>query len=983
VSVRFKARFWGQGSLFTFSTASLACICLGLTGELSGQTKLPPAPADYGQWETLVEAGGGGRGGGPAASGLSPDGKWLAYGINRSNGNDELRVTKVASGEAKVTAFGSQPAFSADSAWLAFSIGYSETQAERMRRDNRPVENKLALMNLSTGEQVVIDGIQSFTFSPAGTWIAMRHYPPESSTGAAGGRGAAAGRGGGRGGRGGGANGADDNAPGATLIVRQLATGRDMTFGNVSEYAWQDEKKRGTLLAIAISTPDKTGNGVQLFDTEKGSIRVLDSSNSTYSNLAWRKDSTDLAALKSKTDDKHDGATYIALAWRHLGEGSESAKVYDPTGDAKLQSNLRTVTFRRPSWSDDGGILYLGLANWYAKPAGAGRRGRGRGGDSPADNANDEAEDQPAVDVWHWRDSEVMAYQVKNAGQDGRKNMLAAWHVDSGSFTQLGHDLNTEQVTTIRHRNLAYAAEWKSYALERSIGRPAADIYLIDPATGERTKIKDDLPEDRYLQASPGGRYLLYLENENYWVYDLNSHAAVNITKNVKTSFINQESDTAAAHKPPFGVAGWTKNDADVILYDKYDLWKVSPDGAKSVRLTDGAPEEARYRLVRLDSEDEAVDLSKPVYLSMFGIWSKKSGFAVLRPGAASAEKLIWADKSFERLAKAADAPVYEYVAQTFEESPNIYVGSADLKDAKRVTDTNPFQSKYAWSHSELVEYKSSNGTRLQGALYYPNAYEPGKKYPMVVYMYEKLSDGLHHYNAPSERSYYSASAITSHGYFLLEPDIVFQKREPGVSVADCVGAAVKAVVAKGAVDEHKVGIVGHSWGGFDSAFLATHTHIFAAAVAGAPITDLISNYGNHHWSSGIAETDHIETGQQRMEVPLYEDLDAYIRNSAVFAVSTMTTPLMIEVGDADGTVFYHQGIELYNIARRAKKNVVLLVYGGEDHGLRKKADQVDYQRRIFAWFGHYLKDETGPSWITEGESYLDHQRELKQTKTQ
>ena len=444
---------------------------------------------------------------------------------------------------------------------------------------------------------------------------------------------------------------------------------------------------------------------------------------------------------------------------------------------------------------------------------------------------------------------------------------------------------------------------------------------------------------------------------------------------------MNHESDSAAPEKPPFGVAGWTQNDADVILYDKYDLWKVSPDGSKAVRLTNGAPDEVRYRYVHLDSEEESIDFEKPVYLSMFGIWSKKSGYAVLRPGAATPDTLIWADKSIERLAKASQAPVYEYVSETFEESPNIFAGDPDLKSARRITDTNPFQNKYAWSHSELIEYKSSNGTRLQGALYYPAGYEAGKKYPMIVYMYEKLSDGLHHYNAPSERSYYSASAITSHGYFLLEPDIVFQKREPGLSVADCVTAAVKKVIEKGVVDEHKVGIVGHSWGGFDSAFLATHTHLFAAAVAGAPITDLISNYGNHHWSSGIAETDHIETGQQRMEVPLYEDLQAYIRNSAIFGVSTMTTPLMIEVGDADGTVFYHQGIELYNIARRAKKNVVLLVYGGEDHGLRKKADQVDYQRRIFAWFGHYLKGETGPNWITGGETYLEHQRDIRQTR--
>ena len=420
-----------------------------------------------------------------------------------------------------------------------------------------------------------------------------------------------------------------------------------------------------------------------------------------------------------------------------------------------------------------------------------------------------------------------------------------------------------------------------------------------------------------------------------------------------------------------------------MILYDKYDLWKVGANGSGAVRLTDGAGEQVRHRYVKLDPDEEFIDLEKPIYLSLFGVWSKKSGYAQLKPGAPQPERLVWADRSFARLAKASNAPVFEYVSETFEESPNIFVGGPALQDAKRITDTNAFQNKYAWGRSELIEYQSSSGLRLQGSLYYPAGYQPGKKYPMIVYMYEKLSDGLHRYNAPSERSYYSASAITSHGYFLLQPDIVFQKREPGISVADCVTAAVKKVLEKGVVDEGRIGVVGHSWGGFDASFLATHTHLFAAAVAGAPITDLISNYGNHHWSDGTAETDHIETGQQRMEVPLYEDLPAYIRNSAIFGVSTMTTPLLIEVGDADGTVFYHQGVELYNIARRARKNVVLLVYGGEDHGLRKKADQVDYQRRIFAWFGHYLKGEPAPAWITEGQSYLDRQRELKKVTPQ
>lgn len=924
---------------------------------LEAQNRKPPAPADYGQWETLV---GGGRGG--SAGGLSADGKWLATVVNRSNGNNELRLMRVAGDPAKPVPFGAQPSFSADAKWAAYAIGYSETQQDKLRKDKKPIHNKLGLTNLATGEQSEIEAIESFAFSPTGTWLAMRRYPPEKAPTPGGDSAPAAAD--------------DDNPAGATLIVRNLATGRDISLGNASEYAWQDIRAKGRLLALAIATPDKTGNGVQLFDTATGTLRVLDSSASVYSGLAWRKDSADLAALRSESDEKREGPTQVVMAWSNLGDPAESAHRFDPAGGPSFPLGMRIATSRKPSWSLDGADVFFGISGWDEKIP------KQKDGGKEGKDAKEPDEEQASVDIWHWRDTDVQPKQKKSAEQDRRRNMLAVWHVAQGQFVQLGHELTTEQVTPLRHSRMAFATEWKAYALDRSIGRPAADLYLIDSATGDRARIKEKLLDDRFLQASPGGKYLLYLQDDRYWTVNVATHAVIDITKGTKTSFIDKESDETVKQLPPFGVAGWTKDDRDVILYDKLDLWRVSADGSGALKLTDGAAEQVRSRYVKLDPDDEFIDVDKPVYLSLFGIWSKKSGYARLTmKDTPKTERLVYEDKTIERLAKAKDADVYEYVRESFEESPGVYVGGPTLADAKCVAATNTFQSNYAWSHSELIEYKSPKGQRLQGALYYPADYEPGKKYPMIVYLYEKLSDGLHHYAPLSERSYYNPSAITSHGYFLLMPDIVFRPREPGLSVAECVTAAVKQVLAKGTVDEKKVGVVGHSWGGFDTAFLATHTNLFAAAVAGAPITDLVSNYGNHHWSSGIAETDHIETGQQRMEVPLYEDLPAYIRNSAVFNVANMTTPLLIEVGDSDGTVFFHQGVELYNIARRAKKNVVLLEYAGEDHALRKKADQIDYQRRIFAWFGHYLRDEQAAAWITDGESYLDRQRELKKAK--
>ena len=580
-----------------------------------------------------------------------------------------------------------------------------------------------------------------------------------------------------------------------------------------------------------------------------------------------------------------------------------------------------------------------------------------------------EADEPAAVDIWHWNDVDVMAKQKLTASADRRRNLFAAWHLDSGKFVQLGKSW-TEQVSPTTRANVAFVEEWSAYAMDRSIGRPAADLYVSDLTTGARTKIKDRV-DDRYAQVSPTGRYVLYLEDDHYWTIDLSSRAVRNITKTVATSFIDKESDATIKQKPAFGLAGWTKDDASVVLYDKFDLWQVAADGSRASRLTDGATEQVRHRYVRVNPDEEFIDLDSPAYLSLFGTWSKKSGYGRLMPDN-GVERLIWLDKSVTGLGRAKNTTAFTYMVQAYDDSPDIFITGPDLKNPRQVTSTNAFANKFEWGRSEIVEYKTDKGRRLQGALYYPAGYQAGKPYPMVVYLYERLSDGVHRYVPPSDRDYYNTSVFTTQGYFVFQPDIVFRPREPGLSVVECVTPGVKRVAQMGLIDPKRVGVVGHSWGGFDTAYLATHTDIFSAAVAGAAITNLVSNYGNHHWSSGIAETDHIETGQQRMEVPLWEDFQAYVRNSAVFNVQNMRTPLMLMTGDNDGTVFWHQAVELYNIARRAKKNVVMLVYNGEDHGLRQRKNQVDYQRRILEWFGHYLKGDQAQPWIATGQTFLE-----------
>ncbi|MCX6568204.1 MAG: hypothetical protein NT147_04020, partial [Candidatus Aminicenantes bacterium] len=714
------------------ATAFIVCVVLVMA--LGAQTKPPATFADFGKWEALAPAG--------ARGGFSPDGRWLAYSINRSNRENELRVTKLADGTTKVAAFGAQPAYSADSKWLAYSIGQSEADQEKLRSEQKPVQTKLGLLNLTTGETSTLDGIESFAFSPDGAYLAMQRYAPArpytgSASSAPGGRGGVVVTGG--------AVSADER-PGTTLLIRNLADGRDTTFGNVSQFAWQDAE-RSHLLAMIIGAEDKTGNGVQVFDPATTSLRVLDSTSSVYSDLAWRKDAPDLAVFRAKTDERKDGPTQVLLSWTEIGAKAERMRTYDPTADTTFPAGLRTVTSRRLSWSVDGKTVFLGLAKWDDKPAPPAKPEKGA--DTPA--AKEPAKptlrggaaaaiDEPStVEIWHAKDVFVMPWQKTNAASDRRRSMLAAWNIDSGKLVPLGKDLGNEQVTPVPRTNFATVAEWSKYAFNRTIGRPAADLYLVDVTTGARTKLKENI-NDRYVQASPGGKYLLFLENDHYWTIDLATRAVANITKSAPVSFINKESDETIEQKPPFGVAGWTKDDAAVLFYDKYDLWKVAADGSKAQKLTSGAAEQVRHRLVRLDAAgggfrggggfgpstaDQGIDLGKPQYMSLYGEWTKRSGYALLKPGG-EVTRLVWLDRGVGSLAKAKDAEVYGYVLQDYDVSPNIFVGGPDLKEAKPATKTNPFQSDYAWGRSELIEYKTDRGRRLQGALFYPAGYVPG-----------------------------------------------------------------------------------------------------------------------------------------------------------------------------------------------------------------------------------------------------------------
>ena len=912
--------------------------------------KAVKAPMPAAEWNKIEVLG---------ASALSPDGKWVAYDLRRDAGGGELHWKALSSDADHVVRNASGEIFASNSRWLVYTIAPDTAGGRGGRVAGAATgagrgagaaggaagsKSKVGIVDLASGATSTLEEVTLYSFSKDGSHIALRR----AST---------------------------PGRRGADLVIRNLAQGSDVTLGNVAEFAWSDE---GATLAMTIDVDGKTGNGVQLLNATTGAIMSLDASDQHYINLQWRPRSDDLVAMRSRIDTTFADTAFDVIAWRSAASARSTKTTYDFTKDAAFPAGMRVASYRRPQWSDDGATLFFGIAPRDARPV-------------PAERGAPVA---ARVEVWHWKDLREYHQQNRQSAQDRQKTHLVAWRLNQPAIVRLADD-SMETVQLADNQKTAITSDEAPYFNDVLSGRQYRDVYTVDIATGKRAKVITKTPFAPTL--SPDGRYVLYSQAGEWHTYDMSSGARSNLTGKVKSAFVDMEDDHPVADRRPYGVAGWTTGAQSVLLYDRFDVWQVKPDGSDPIRLTRGKEDATVYRVVAesrrggggrgaggfggpvtpLDPEDRWIDPSRPITLSATGEYTRKSGYARLTIGQ-PAQRTLWADKSITRLEKARDADVYSYVTQTYEESPNLFVGSSAFTDAKQVSHTNAMLGQYAWGKQVLMDYTTKRGETLQMMLTYPADYEPGKKYPMVVYYYEKLSQGFHDFVVPGEKSAYNTSVFSQNGYFVLRPDILFHAREPGYSGLDCVTAAVKTALATGMIDEKKVGNMGHSWGGYQSAFYAVHGKgMFAATIAGAPLTDLISMYGYTSYNTGSAETGHFETGQERMQVPLWDDPQSYIRNSTVFAVDSLQTPLLLEEGDADGNVNYWQGMELYNFGRRLGKQVIFLVYNGENHNVARPESQLDYHTRQLEWFNHYLKGEAAPDWMTKGESFLTRQKML------
>lgn len=898
-------------------------LCVTVAG---AQPKPTVTPADYARWET------------PGSPVLSPHGGWTAVPITRMNDTNELRLVGGPRDTTIVIRFGLSAVFSPAGTWAGNLVGVSDEERDRLNRDREPVHNSMQLRNLKTGQVIAEPNVNGFTFSSDGRFAALTRYPETGKSV-------------------------------YDLVVYDLVRGTHLTFQSVREQVWDNSRTTGgALLAMAVDGEGPSGHAIQLFDAARNTLRVLENGATPYRAIAWRRHTTELAALRGVLDKAFRDTAHVLLAWRDVTT-TAAPRVLDPSVTGGFPANMRIAEHRKPAWSEDGSVIFFGI-----RPREA------------ADTAGKNVRKVSDVEIWHTNDVRMFEQQKAQINQDLRATLLMAWKQDDNRVVSIGTDLE-EQSAILEGGKWATEIDRKPYPWEWKFGRNLQDVWAINTSTGARTRVLERIRY--YYGGDPTGTKLAWADGRDYWIIDLDTGKRTNLTaaltRNDRARFVNPDEDHPTDIPHIYPIAAWSRRGDALFVNDTYDVWQLALDGSGGTRITAGANEKLVHRLINFASfggsvVEKAVDPEGTLYFTLNGRLTKQSGYA-RRTAGAQVERLVLIDAGHSGLTRADSVDVFAFTRQRYDTSPNVFVGR-DLTNARAITATNPQQAGFAWGRVELMNFRSTIGVPLQGLIYYPANYDPSKKYPLIVYTYELLSQKLHDYIVPDDRNYYNATVFSQQGYFVLMPDIVFRPREPGIGTRYAVEPAVRALISRGLVDPARVGHIGHSQGGYQAAYLATHSDLFVTTIVGSGITDMVSFAGQLHWSEGTSEFDHWETGQFRMQVAPWQDWQAMTDNSPLAQVQNMKAKaVLLEVGSVDGTVDPRQGSLFYNYARRAGKNVVMLTYPGEAHRLVKRENQRDYQNRILEWFGHYLKGEPAPRWITSGQTALERRAILEANK--
>ena len=899
-------------------------------------SKKPLDHSVYDRWESVTNQK------------ISDNGKYVLYQVKPQQGDGMLYIKTAGNRTLRQVPRGDSAAFSADSRFVVFPIKppYKDVRQAKIKKkkpEDMP-KDSLGIYALETGKLTRYANVKSFQLAEKASTVAflaskapvkaMPKAPADTLKKLTDGL-------------------LEADKAGAQLTVVNLLTGSVREFAAVTDY---QISKLGNRTAFAVAAPKKSKDvksGLFVFDLAAGSVTKLTAGKGTYKNLAFDDAGRQLAFTAEKHAEK---ALVKPFSLYYSDFTKDSAAVLLTPGAKGLKAGWSPSGFGKVVFSENGEKLFFGTA---PDPI-------------PQDTTLVEFENAK-LDIWNYKDDYLQPMQLKNLKKDLQRNYLAViYPKQANKFIQLedeylrdsylAENTNAEFVLAVTDTAKRVSMQWE--------GNTRKQAYLVSTRTGERIAINPKAAKSRF-QISPHGDYAVWYDDaaKAWFAFAVATRKTVNLTQKAGVSFTDEENDSPT-DPDPYGLAAWTKNDEAVLLYDRYDIWKVNPQTGLATNFTAGVGRQNKLRFrYRLPvAKQKFIEPKEELLLQVQHETDKTWGYYKKNIASTKAPELVaMGPMAYSNLDRAKNGRSFVYTKSDVRQPADVYV-STDLKKQTKLSAINAQQKDYNWFTAELVHWTTPKGYKATGVLYKPENFDPNKKYPMVAYFYEKLSDGIYRYQAPAPSpSKLDIAMFASNGYLVFTPDISYTIGEPGPSAVEFINSGVEDLKKNSWVDAAHIGIQGQSWGGYQVAYLITQTNMYAAAWAGAPVVNMTSAYGGIRWESGMSRQFQYERTQSRIGGTLWEKPDLYIRNSPLFQLPKVQTPVVIMSNDADGAVPWYQGIEMFTDLRRLGKPVWLLQYNGEAHNLVKRENRKDISIRELQFFDHYLKGAPAPVWLEKG----------------
>lgn len=917
---------------------------------------------------------------------LSDDGNWIAYALVPEDGDSTLVIRDLTTGKEFTAERGLSPAFTPDSQWVVYAIRAKNDDIHLAEREHKPAaeqpKNGLGVMSLVDGHVAKYERVKSVKLphDPGATTIAILLEPSPSPKPSA-------------------EVSASPRAsatpmvrrtpiiieepalepptaapspsptpddlhkiePGTTLLIRELDTTVGLDVENVSEV---DVSHDGRYVAYATEAKNSKRDGLHVLTRGSENVWNAFSEQGHYKNVTFAPKTESLAFV---SDHATFGDKAPRYALYHVDLSMFAAKA-DTLTQLVPAAHAATAGMPRgwaPSvnatlaYSRDGRRLFLGTA--------------------PAPTPVPSGTPEPMkVDLWSWRDGDVQPYQKVNADKERKRSYTAVVRLDDGGFSQLASPSMRDVVVSENSETALGDDDLPYRKLISWEGQLYVDAYAVSLRDGKRRLLVRKIPDDNVM-LSPDGRFVVTYDPYKRDWYSLRTSDGKRseLTAALRVAFYDELSDQPRP-PDPYGFAGWVDGGKYALVRDRYDLWAIEPASGKAWMLTGGAGRATHVRFDTLPyaADRDSYDSNRPLPLFAFNDDTKGSGLYVARFGGPSAQrlrKIMMVPKYVANFQLARKSERYVVTEQRFDEAQNLWSAPSLTAWPTRISDANPQQTHYLWGSAQLISYRSTWGAPLHGILLEPENFNPHKKYPMLVYFYERFSDLLHHppFTIPSPYTSPDLVRYVSNGYVVLIPDVAYQVGHPGKSALGCVLPAVDEVVKRGFVDNARIGVAGHSWAAYQIAYMITQTNRFRAAEAGAAVADMISAYGGIRWGSGLVREFQYEHTQSRIGSTPWDRPDLYLENSALFHIKNIHTPYLTIANDADEDVPWYQGIEFLTALRRLGKEAYMFEFDGESHNLRGREQQKYWTVHLDEFFDHFLKGAPEPDWMKNGVPYV------------